>query len=151
MSSFALSGSDSITILDRVLADSGDGDFATLEFEGEVATVKRGKNGNVIFGKNEGGNVATLTLRILRGSADDKFFNGLFSQQQAGFASFILLNGELVKQMGDGQGKITSDTYVVSSGVFLKPVNAKSNADGDTEQSLAIWTLKFGKAGRVLT
>ena len=59
--------------------------------------------------------------------------------------------GQFVKKIGDGQGNITSDTYVCSGGVFTKQVEGKSNVEGDTEQSTATYTVKFSNAPRAIT
>ena len=62
----------------------------------------------------------------------------------------MTLEGELVKRVGDGQGNITTDTYLVTGGVFTKNVEVKSNAEGDTEQSVAVYTIHFGNNTRTL-
>ena len=85
------------------------------------------------------------------GSADDKFLNNLLAQQQANFASTILMIGEFIKKLGDGAGNIQSDSYITSGGVFTKQAEAKMNVEGDTEQSIAIYTVKFSNAPRVIT
>ena len=151
MSTIALSGSDTININDRVFADLADGDCVKLTFPNEIASVKTGKNGNSIYGLNESGKQADLEIRLIRGSADDKFMNGLLAQQQANFAGFVLMIGEFIKKLGDGAGNISSDTYIVSGGVFTKQVEGKTNVDGDTEQSVSMYTLKFSNSPRVIT
>lgn len=151
MSSVAMSGSDTITINNRVFANLADADFAMLDFPNDIANVKTGKDGNSIYGLNETGKQCEVKLRILRGSADDKFLNNLLAQQQANFASFVLMIGQFIKRVGDGQGNVAQDTYIMSGGIFTKIPVAKSNAEGDTEQSLAIYTLKFSNAPRVIT
>jgi len=151
MSTVSLTGSDTINIGDRTLADLADGDVVTLEFPNDIANVKTGKNGNAIYGLNETGRQSEVKIRVIRGSADDKYLNGLMVQQQANFAGFILLNAEFIKKTGDGLGVQTSDTYILSGGVFTKQVGAKTNVDGDTEQSVSIYTLKFTNSPRVLT
>lgn len=151
MSTIALSGSDTIVINNRPLADLADADCATLEFPNDIANVKTGKDGNAIYGLNESGKQCEVKLRVVRGSDDDKFLNNLQTQQQANFAGFTLMIGQFVKQLGDGQGVISSDTYIMSGGVFTKPPMAKTNVEGDTEQSVAIYTLKFSNAPRVIT
>lgn len=150
MSTVAMSGSDTIKINNRILADLADADTAVLTFPNEIASVKTGKNGNSIYGLNETGKQCELVLRIIRGSADDKFLNNLMANQQNGFASFILMTGEFVKRIGDGIGNIANDTYITSGGVFSKMIEAKSNTEGDTEQSVAIYTLKFSNAPRII-
>lgn len=151
MGAVALSGSDTININNRVLVDLADGNCAELTFPNDIANVKTGKNGNSIYGLNESGKQAELKLRILRGSADDKFLNNLLAQQQANFAGTILMIGQFIKKIGDGLGNITSDTYITSGGVFTKQIEAKTNVEGETEQSISIYTIKFTNAPRVLT
>jgi len=151
MSTIALSGNDTVTINDRVLADLADGDSVMLDFPNEIANVKTGKNGNSIYGLNETGKQSEVKVRVIRGSSDDKFLNGLMVQQQANFAGFVLMIGEFIKKVGDGVGNIASDTYIMSGGVFTKQVAAKTNVEGDTEQSVAIYTIKFTNTPRVIT
>lgn len=151
MGSQALSGNDSIILNNRPITDLADGDCAHLTFPNDIANLKTGKNGNSIYGLNESGKQAELKLRVLRGSADDKYLNNLFSQQQANFAGTILMTGQFIKKIGDGQGNIASDTYITSGGIFTKAIEAKSNVEGDTEQSIAVYTIKFSNAPRIIT
>lgn len=151
MSAIALSGSDTININNQVLVDLADGNCVELTFPNDIASVKTGKNGNSIYGLNESGKQCEVKLRVLRGSADDKYLNNLLAQQQANFAGTILMIGQFIKKIGDGQGNITSDTYIMSGGVFTKIPEAKTNVEGESEQSISIYTLKFSNAPRVLT
>lgn len=151
MSKVALSGSDSVIINNRVLVEFADNDVAVLTFPNDIAMVKTGKNGNTIYGLNESGKQAELKLRMIRGGDDDKFLNNLLVQQQANFAGTNLMIGQLVKKIGDGAGNVANDTYILSGGVFTKIPEAKSNVEGDTEQSVAIYTIKFSNSPRVIT
>lgn len=151
MSAVALSGSDTININNRVLTDLADGNCVEMTFPNDIANVKTGKNGNSIYGLNESGKQCEVKVRILRGSADDKFLNGLLAQQQANFAGTVLLIGQFIKKIGNGQGNITSDTYIMGGGIFTKIPEAKTNVEGETEQSIAIYTIRFSNAPRVLT
>lgn len=151
MASVALSGADTVTINNRVITDLGDGNVVELTYPNEIASVKTGKNGNSIYGLNETGRQCEVKIRVIRGSSDDKFLNNLLVQQQGNFAAFPLMIGEFIKKLGDGAGNITSDTYVLSGGVFTKQVEGKNNVEGDSEQSVSIYTLKFSNAPRALT
>lgn len=151
MSTVALTGSDTTVVDNRILADLADGDAVVLSFPNDIASAKTGKNGNTIYALNESGNQAEVTIRTIRGSADDKFFNNKMAQQQANFAGFVLMSGQFIKKVGDGQGNITSDTYILSGGIFKKKVEAKSNVEGDVEQSVAIYTFVFSNSPRALT
>lgn len=150
MASIALSGNDVVKINSKILADFADGDIAVLTFPNELAALKTGKNGNTIYALNETGKQAELVLRLVKGSSDDKYLSSLLSSQKNNFSSFILLNGELVKRLGDGAGNIVSDTYIMSGGVFTKEVEAKSNVEGDTAQSVSTYTIRFSRSPRAI-
>ena len=69
---------------------------------------------------------------------------------QANFAGFILMTGEFIKKIGDGTGNITNDTYVMAGGIFTKQVEGKSSVEGDTEQSVSIYTLNYSNSPRAI-
>lgn len=151
MSKVAMSGNDTANINNHIFSDLADGNCIELKFPNDIAQVKTGKNGNSIYGLNESGKQCELMLRLIRGSSDDKFLNNLLVQQQANFAAFPLMIGTFIKFVGDGQGNQVSDTYVLSGGIFTKQVEAKDNVEGDTEQSVSIYTMKFSNAPRAIT
>lgn len=151
MSAVAMSGNDSITLNNTVLADLADGDCVMLEFPSEIASVKTGKNGNTIYGQNFTGNNCEVKIRVLRGSTDDKFLNGLQLNQQGNFQGTVLAFGTFVKFVGDGKSNVTNDTYILSGGVFQKLIPAKDNVEGDAAQSVSEYSLKFASAQRTLT
>ena len=148
MPTVSLTGKDVIKINGRLLNDLADADCAVLTFPNDTAVVKTGKNGNSIYAFKYDGNVADLMLRVLRGSSDDKFLNNLLALLKNDPAAFSLMQGELSKQIGDGAGGIISDTYILSGGIFKKQTEAKENAEGDTEQAVAIYSLVFSNAPR---
>ena len=151
MSSVAMTGSDTIVINGRSLLDLADGNCVELIFEEDIANQKTGKNGNSIYSLNESGRSAKVTIRIVKGSSDDKFLNNLFSLQGQNFAAFPLMFGTFIKQVGNGQGNITSDTYILNGGIFTKGIDAKTNVEGEADQSVSVYNLKFSNAPRVLT
>lgn len=153
MPTIAMSGADTISVNDRIFNDLADANCVELTFPNDIAALKTGKNGNSIYALNETGRQCELKMRLVRGSADDRFMNGLMANQQANFAGFILLKGEFTKKIGDGSGvpSIKNDTYILSGGVFTKQVPGKTNVEGDTEQSISEYMLKFSNAPRVIT
>ena len=144
----SLTGDDTIKINDRILVDFAVGDTAVLDFPNEIMQAKTGKDGNSIFAFNNTGRQCTFVLNILRGGADDIFLNNLFASLVNNPAGFTLLTGEFIKNIGDGQGNIKQDIYVLSGGTFKRGVNAKENADGETEQAISTWNLLFTNAPR---
>lgn len=150
MPSVSLTGNDTLVIAGIVISDMADGDWFTLVYDNDLAAVKRGKNGNSIFAENSMGLVGTGTLRLLRGSADDKALDALLQQQLQDFSAFILLDGQFTKRVGDGFGNITPDTGRMAGGVFQRGVDAKANAEGDTEQSVSIYRMTFANVERAV-
>jgi len=61
------------------------------------------------------------------------------------------LTGTFIKKLGDGAGNVGSDTYILSGGIFKKSIEGKSNVEGETDQSIAMYEMKFSQAVRVLT
>lgn len=148
MSVVALTGSDTVQINNRVLRNLGDGNVTELRFPNDLVGVKTGKNGNTVYSLNATGQQAELDLRVIRGSDDDAFLEGLLVVQQADLPSFELMEGYFTKRIGDGSGSVAFDSYIMDGGVFMKIPEATDNVEGDTNQALAIYRLKFGNAKR---
>lgn len=151
MATFAFTSQDTIVFNDRVLKDLADGDCCTITFPNQTMSVKIGKNGNAIYGQNATGQLAEVKYRVLRGSSDDKFFNGVLANQRISPETFVLCTGELVKNIGNGAGASAGDTTVLSGGVSTKNVDTKSNVEGDPTQAVAEYTFQFAAAPRVIT
>lgn len=149
--SVSLTGSDTIQIDDRVLADLADGDAVHITYPNDVAVVKSSKNGNLIFAFNQTGVQVEVSLRVLLGSADDKYLNSRFQEMKNQFSDFILLTGNFSKRVGNGKGGATgiaTAVYQMSGGIFKKGIEAKTSAEGDTEQSVAVYTITYGNNDR---
>ena len=150
MTLMTLTGEDTIIINVMPLTDLADGDVGSLSFPNDVMAMSTGKNKNTIFAKDESGCNAELEIRVPRGSSDDKRLNGYFQSQQNNFTSFVLLTGAVVKRLGDGAGNITYDTYPLEAGMFVRAVSASSNVNGNTEQGVSIYTIRFAIATRAI-
>jgi hypothetical protein len=150
MAVFRLTGSDVVKINERLLTDFPSGEICKVSFSADIVTVKTGKNGNAIYASNETGNQATMDLRVLRGSDDDKWLNSLLLSYKNSPTKFVLLSSELVKRMGDGQGNVINDTYILQGGVFTKLVEGVANVEGDIEQAVSKYTLQFAIAPRAI-
>lgn len=150
MSSFSVAGSDTIQIATRTLVNLAEGDVAKVSYPNDLITLKTGKDGNSIFAVNSNGQQVDVELRVLRGSNDDKFLSSLMSLQLGDLAAFPLMSGYIVKRIGDGSGNAMRDTYILSGGVFSKLVPVTSNVDGDTNQSVSVYSLKYALSSRAL-
>jgi len=154
--SVSLTGKDTISIgsrglAPRILVDLADGDTGALDFPNNLVEAKTGKNGNTIYAFNSTGVVGTLMIRTLRGSADDKYLNGEMNRYKRDPAAYTLLDGEIIKRVGDGTGKVTNDVYTLDGGIVQKMPNVKENVEGDTEQAVTIWQILFANSDRSLT
>lgn len=148
--SVSLTGNDVITLNGRVFHDFANGDVIKLDFAGELVKVQASKDGNVIYGLSTEGRTATLSLRLLMGSSDDRYLNSLLASQVSDLSGFILIVGSFVKRVGDGAGNITNVIYNTLGGVIEKFPSAKSNTLGETEQSVSEWVLRFGSNTRAI-
>lgn len=151
MPSFSLTGADTAIIAGINLVDVVDGDWYTATFPNMLAEAKTGKNGNTLFASNASGVQAESTLRLVRGSADDKALDALLQQQLQDFSSFVTLDGQFTKRIGDGSGNVSPDQYSGAGGIFTHNVDAKSNAEADTEQSVSVYRIKWANLQRVLS
>jgi hypothetical protein len=150
MGATALTGKDTITLGTRILNDLADGDVANLEYPDNLVEGKNGKNGNVIYSFNAMGQRSTLTLRVLIGSADDKFLNSAVSNYINDPAGFTLLEGEFIKRVGDGAGNITNVVYLMAGGIVQKIPGSKENVAGETDQGVSIYVILFANTPRTL-
>jgi hypothetical protein len=143
-----ITSDDTLTLYGRVIADLADGDTSAISFPDNLAEVKTGKDGNTVFAQNQKGKNATLTLRVMRGSSDDQFLQSQLALQEQNFPGVVLAFGSFVKRLGDGQGNILNDSYTFTAGVFTKQVEGKENVEGNTDQAVAIYNMKFAQAAR---
>ncbi len=143
-----ITSDDTLTLFGRVITDLAEGDTSQISFPNDMVDVKTGKNKNTIFSKNETGNNAILTMRVMRGSSDDQFLQGKLIAQSNDFPATVLAYGSFVKRLGDGQGVVVSDSYTLSAGVFTRPVDGKENVEGNIDQAVAVYNLKFASAER---
>lgn len=150
MSIYSLTGNDTFILNDRILNEFTDGSTVEITYSNDRVGISTGKNDNTIFSDNRQGNNATVTLRIVRGGAEDKWLNGLSIQQERDLPSFPLMNGVFTKRVGDGQGNITFDSYTLLGGVFQDFPDVQENLQGETEQGTTVYTLTFAKAQRGL-
>lgn len=150
MGSVSLTGSDVVTLNGRVFHDFANGSVIKLDFAGELVKVQPSKDGNVIYGLNTDGRLSTLTLRLLTGSSDDRYLNSLLASQLADLSGFTLIVGSFVKRVGDGAGLVTNVIYNTLGGIIEKFPSAMTDTTGNTDQSIAEWSLKFGSNTRAI-
>ena len=150
MSTYALTGHDTVILNERVIKDMADGSIVEISYQNDRVGITTGKNDNTIFAEDRTGSNATLTLRVIRGSADDRWLNGLSIQQNRDLPSFSLLRGAFTKRIGNGYGSISYDNYILIGGAFQRYADTQENLQGETEQGSSVYTIIFAKAERAI-
>lgn len=151
MAVYSVTGSDSLLINEKSLTnDLADGSVIEITYQNDRVGISTGKNKNTVFADNRTGGNAVLTLRLMRGSATDKWLNGLSAAQDKDFVSFELMRGMFTKRIGDGQGNVSFDNYTLLGGAFQKYPEVQENNQGETEQGVSIYTIIFADCSRAL-
>lgn len=151
MAVYALTGNDTLIINERVINDLADGSTISISFDNDSVGISTGKDDNTIFSDNRQGSNASLELRLVRGSAQDIYFNGLSIQQSRDLPSFPLMKGSFSKRIGDGFGEVRFDNYVLLGGVFTKRMpQVNENLNGETDQGVSIYNITFAIGSRSL-
>jgi hypothetical protein len=148
--SVSITGNDILVINGRVFADLADGDTSIIDFPNDVSAGKTGKNGNVLVAFNSTGKNVQLTLRLVRGSGDDKFLNSELRKYLNDSASYVPMAGSFTKRVGNGLGAVSADLYTFKVGIPKKIPGSKENVEGDTEQSVVSWEIMFYDGGRAI-
>lgn len=151
MATYSITGSDSLLINERpIVTDLADGSVVEIAYQNDRIGLSTGKNKNTVFADNRTGTNALLTLRIMRGSATDKWLNGLSAQQDKDTVTFSLLQGAFAKRIGDGQGNVSFDTYTLLGGAFQRFPDVQENNQGETEQGVTVYQIIFADCQRAL-
>lgn len=150
MSTVSVTGRDTLLINNFNIFDLADGDNCALTHPNELVTVKTGKDGNSIYAFNATGQQGELVFRVIRGSLSDRFLNKLLKTWINDPASFALMKGKFVKRAGNGLGFVTNDTYLLLGGAFFKMVDATSNSEGNTDQAVSVYSIRWGNVVRAI-
>ena len=148
MSIAAVVSKDTISINGRQLNNWADGDVAKLDIPEVLANMTTGKQQNTIYAYSYKGKNAKLELRLIAGSSDDQFLNGLLQSLNQNPSAFSLLNMEFDKNIGDGAGNVTTIVYLGTGGVFEKQPMVMENAAGETSQAVVVWNFIFANVDR---
>lgn len=150
MPTVAITGKDTLVLNGHVFHDLADQDCGKIVYDEDVSKLKVGKDGNAVIGLNQQGRSGTLTIRVVLGSADDKYLNGLLAAYLTDSAGYVLDLGSLFKNVGDGQGNRNSVVYQMAGGVPKRNPEATINTEGDPAQSVAEWTWLISQISRAI-
>jgi len=134
-------GQDILKFGARILSNFADGDVATISYPNDLHGMKIGKYGNAIAAHNEQGNMAELTIRVLKGSYVVAWKNHLpsFAPQNAEFTKVITVDNSITNE-------VTSLDFLIPT----RNVDTKDNVEGDTEQSVSVYSFRAGVSNRAL-
>lgn len=142
-------GSDILEFADALLTDFADGDVAVITYPNELHAMKTGKNGNSIAVHNEMGRQAEVSIRLIKGSPDDKRLNGLVTAWKNRLDTFSPVSATFTKVI-TVDGGVSNEVTTLRFGIPTKAVETKENVEGDTEQAIAIYNFRFADSDRAL-
>jgi hypothetical protein len=149
MGKVCFTGNDTIKFNGDIFTGFVSGDVLTIAFPNDIVNVKRGKDGVAIYSFNEMGKVVDVTLKVLRGCDDDKKILTALSLMKSNFNNFSLLSIDVTRMLGPSAG---ADNYMLTGGVFTKSnPEFKTNVEGDVEQGVAIYMMKFTAESRSIS
>lgn len=146
----AYTSHDILEIDGEIITALGDGDTATISYPNEVMAMKTGKNGNTVAAHNEMGREADITLRVVKGSYDDKRLNSKLIKWTGRADDFEAITATFTKVIRTDTG-ITNEVTSLKFGIPVKRVETKENVEGDTEQCFSMYTIRFGDSSRALS
>ena len=133
---------------DWVLTDFADGTVAELSAPNELSSLTTGYNGNSLGAHNEPGRQRDLTLRIVKGSGDDKRLNANYNLWKNRDIRFKPLSFAFTKNVMHEDGSVTNDKVTCYFGLPAGQPVQMSDMAGNTEQVVSIYTIRFGNSER---
>lgn len=131
-----------------VLSDFADGTVAELSAPNELSSMTTGYNGNSLGAHNEPGRQRELTLRVVKGSSDDKRINSNYNLWKNRDIRFKPLSMTFTKNVAHEDGSITNDKVTCYFGLPTGQPVQMSDMAGNTEQVVSIYTIRFGNSER---
>lgn len=125
------------------LSDFADGTVAELAASNELSTVVTGYNGNGLGAHNEPGRQRTLTLRLVKGSGDDKRINESYELWKKRDLRFKPFKCVFTKNISHSDGSITHDVVECYFGLPTGVPSQSINTSGEIEQDVTIYTITF--------
>lgn len=131
-----------LTLNGRTIEDTPEGDVFTIAYQNDISTQTQGTNGGLVAKERTDKDMALVTIRLLRYSADDAFMTNQINQ-----SAISVFNGSLkVNFVRDGVDGV--ETHTLSNGTLQsRGDNTVNNTDGEDIQE---YVIQFGQAVRSL-
>ena len=144
--SVSLGGQDTIEVgqqTSRQLVNLADKDYGHFTFQDSIVDMTVGKDGISMQAFNQKGLKGELAVRVIRGSSDDIFLS-MIAQQEiiTQLVGFYPVSASVTKMQSDQAGNITPVTYLLSGGTIKSLPELVSNAEGNTDMLVAVWTIQ---------
>lgn len=143
---------DVITCEDRdgewILSDFADGTVATLTAPNELSQTSTGYNGNSLGAHNEPGRQRECTIRLVKGSGDDKRFNKNYNLWKNRDLRFKPLQIRFTKNVAHNDGSVTPDTVECYFGLPAGQPEQTQDVAGNTDQVVSVYMIRFGNSER---
>lgn len=133
-----------------VLNDFAAGSVAELTAPNDLSSTTTGYTGNSLGAHNEPGRQRECSLRIVKGSSDDKRLNKNYNLWKDRNILFKPLKMSFTKNIAHEDGSITKDTVDCFFGLPAGQPSQVINTEGDTEQVISVFMLRFGNSERSL-
>lgn len=99
---------------------------------------------------NEPGRQRECTLRIVKAGSDDKRLNKNYNMWKNRDIRFKPLKMRFTKNVGHSDGRLTKDTVECFFGLPAGQPTQSMVMDGNTEQVVSIYMIRFGNSERSL-
>lgn len=133
---------------DWVLTDFADGTVAELSAPNELSAMTTGYNGNSLGAHNEPGRQRELTLRVVKGSSDDKRLNANYNLWKNRDIRFKPMSMAFTKNIMHEDGSTTNDKVSCYFGLPAGQPVQMSDMAGNTEQVVSVYSIRFGNSER---
>lgn len=133
-----------------IISDLANATVVELAADTELSTITTGYNGNGLGAHNEPGRQRLATLRLVKASGDDKRLNENYTLWKNRDSNFKPLKASFTKQIAHSDGSISTDTLYCYFGLPSGQPGASQNTEGDTEQVVSVYTIRFADHDRVI-
>lgn len=133
-----------------ILADFANGTVAELSAPNELSTMTTGYNGNGLGSHNEPGRQREFTIRIIKGSADDKRLNTNYTLWKNRDIRFKPLQGVFTKNVAHSDGSMTNDTVECFFGLPAAQPTQMMDTEGNTDQVVSVYMFRFANSNRTM-
>jgi hypothetical protein len=137
-------GQDTLILNGYVFKNTGLGDVISLEFPNDIIVQEISYSGTLIMARNVSGNLATLTINVVFGSADDQQLETWASQWTSSddaLTNAPFLQGTYTRLLVDGLGNTIRSVYNLSGGAPTKLAGMRTNSQGDVSSLTATWVI----------